>query len=159
MLSQSRDVLGDDRPHEFKIEAEIFMDHDVAKRGDLRPRDLRVGFAKRGRQPSAGLTQQRQAVQYRALNQNVAQERFPPPLGKPGNQFALLDGIEQTEAVCPHSETASRITSDARRGLSPRLETTSTLQPNTVSRSSHNPVQSSSDRPRSKPPRKSMSES
>ena len=103
MLSQSRDVLGDDRPHEFKIEAEIFMDHDVAKRGDLRPRDLRVGFAKRGRQPSAGLTQQRQAVQYRALNQNVAQERFPTPLGKPGNQFDLLDGIEQTEAVCPHS--------------------------------------------------------
>ena len=80
-------------------------------------------------------------------------------MGKPRNQFDLLDGIQQTEAIRPHSETASRITSDARRGLSPRLETTSTLQPNTVSRSSHNPVRSSSDRPGSKSTTKSMSES
>src|ERR1035441_10204592 len=98
-------------------------------------------------------------MQYCALNQEVAEKHVPALLAKPGNQFDLLDSIEKTEAVRPHNETASRITSDARRGLSPRLETTSTLQPNTVSRSSHNPVKSSSDRPDRKSTRKSMSES
>src|ERR1039458_4452190 len=158
-LSQCREVLGNDPPHELKIDPEILMDHDVAEGNDLGPRNLGVSFAKRGRQAPASFTQQRQAMQYCALNQEVAEKRVPALLAKPGNQFDLLDSIEKTEAVRPHNETASRITSDARRGLSPRLETTSTLQPNTPPTPSNQPVRSSRDRPGSKSTRKSISES
>src|ERR1019366_3863103 len=125
----------------------------------LRPGDLRVSFAQFRRSASACLAKQRQTAQYRALNDSVVEEGFPPPNGKTGNQFDLFDGIEKAETVRPHSKIASRITSDARRGLSPRAETTSTLQSSTVSRSSNKPVRSRSDRPGSKSTRKSISES
>src|ERR1700691_2282347 len=128
---------GNDPPDELKINPEILMDHDVAERDDLGPRNFGVSFAKRGRHAPASLAQQGQAVRYCALDQNVAEERIAALLEKSGNQFYLLNGIEKTEAIRPHSETASRITSDARRGLSPRLDTTSTLRHNPFSRSSH----------------------
>jgi hypothetical protein len=45
-LSQSGDGLGRDPPHEFQIDPEILMDHYVAERDDLWPRNLRVSVAK-----------------------------------------------------------------------------------------------------------------
>src|ERR1035441_5827498 len=89
---------------------------------------------------------------------SVVEESISPADGKTGNQFDLFDGTEKAEPVRPHSKTASRITSDAMRGLSPRAETTSTLQSSTASRSSNKPVRSRSDRPGSKSTRKSISE-
>src|ERR1022692_4801926 len=104
-------------------------------------------FSKLMRHSAARFPEYSQTVQDSALYQNVAEECFPSVFGELGDHFDLFCGVEETEAVRPHKETASRVTSDARRGLSPRLETTSTLHPRTASRSSHRPVRSSSDRP------------
>jgi hypothetical protein len=75
------------------------------------------------------------------------------------NQLYLFDGVKKTVLIRPHTATASRITSDGSGGLSPRLETTSTLQPGTALRSSHKPGDRVGARPGSKFTRKSMSES
>src|ERR1035441_367257 len=135
-------MLRDNCPHEFKIDPEVLVDDHIAERDYLLPGDLRVSFAQFGGYAPAGLAKQRQPVQYRALNDQVVEEGVPPAHGKGGNQFDLFDGIEKAEAVRLHSRTASRITSDARRDLSPRAETTSTLHSSTVSRSSNKPVRS-----------------
>src|ERR1017187_8524799 len=135
------------------------LDYNVAECDDLQPGNLGMRFSKLMRHSAARFPEESQTVQDSALDQNVAEECFPSVFGELGDHFDLFCGVEETEAVRPHKETASRVTSDARRGLSPRLETTSTLHPRTASRSSHRPVRSSSDRPRSKSTRKSISES
>jgi hypothetical protein len=82
LFPESRDVAAHDRPHEFELDSEILVDDDVPKRDDLRPRDLGVGVAQRERQTPASLAQQRQPVQYRTLNQNVAEKSLPAALAK-----------------------------------------------------------------------------
>src|ERR1035438_3155881 len=155
---QCRDMLRDDCPLAFTIDAEILMDDHISEPNYLPPGNLRVSFAQFRGYASARLAKQRQTVQHRALNDSVVEESISPADGKTGNQFDLFDGTEKAEPVRPHSKTASRITSDAMRGLSPRAETTSTLQSSTASRSSNKPVRSRSDRPGSKSTRESISE-
>jgi hypothetical protein len=97
-------------------------------------------------------------MQYCTLHHDIAEESVAALLGELGDQFDLFDCVQDAETVSIHSGAASRMTASAKRGFSPRLETTSTLQPSTVSRSSHMPVKSSNERPGSKSTRKSISE-
>src|SRR5260370_6386872 len=146
------------RPNKFKIDAEVLVDNNIPERNDLGPRNVGVRLAHFRGNRATGFAEQRQTVQDRALDQIIVNERFPALFGKFRDQLRLFDSVEKTESIGPHSDTASRITSDARRGLSPRLATTSTLPPRAASRSSHKPVRSSRDRTGSKSTRKSKSE-
>ena len=44
MCAENDDVLSNDRPYEFEIQAEVLVDYDVAERDDLRPRNFGVYF-------------------------------------------------------------------------------------------------------------------
>src|SRR5260370_31449724 len=147
------------RPNKFKIDAEVLVDNNIPERDDLGPRNVGVRLAHFRGNRATGFAEQRQTVQDRALDQIIVNERFPALFGKFRDQLRLFDSVEKTESIGPHSDTASRITSDARRGLSPRLETTSTLQPSAASRSSHKPGRTRTARPGPKTPRKKKTRS
>jgi hypothetical protein len=45
LRSQSCDVVRNDSPNKFKIDAKVLVDDHIAEADDLRPRDLWVSFA------------------------------------------------------------------------------------------------------------------
>ena len=61
-------MLRNDCPYKFKIDPEVLVDGHISEPDYLRPGDLRVSFAHCLGYAQAGLSEQRQTVQYRALN-------------------------------------------------------------------------------------------
>ena len=89
-------VLDRNCPHKLDIETEVFVNDDIPERDDLLPRDLRVSISQlAGNAASTGLAEQCQTVQNCALHHQVLEKSFPTAHGKIGDQFDLLDRIEQ----------------------------------------------------------------
>jgi hypothetical protein len=87
-------MLRHDFLYEFQIDPEALVDDHVPETDYLWPWDFRVRNAQLRGHATAGFAKQRQAVQYRALNDQVVEEGVPPPCGKTGNQLGLFDGIK-----------------------------------------------------------------
>ena len=69
-------MLLDNCPRKFKIDSEVLVDYNISKRDNLSPWNLRVSLTQIRRHTSAGFTEQCQAVQNCALNEQVVEEGF-----------------------------------------------------------------------------------
>ena len=135
LLPEERDIDGRAVPHLLKINAEVFVDKQVAQSDHIRPGDFRMDSAQRGAQSARRLSDDLQVVNNPNSDQLVLIELAAALSHVSLDAINGIQNVEQAATVVSHKGTASRRTSERIRCFRPFWLTTSTLDARRLSSS------------------------